>query len=92
MIIIAFDKPMTRQLSFAVDGVVENFLERSWQMLLKIDDSLVGSGCQLLCVARRHTKNCLHSLRKAILRFGWSWGEKEFVWVGELIRCRVGRP
>jgi hypothetical protein len=41
--------------------------------------------------ARRHTKNFLHSLRKAILRFGWSWGEKDLVWVGELIRCRVGK-
>ncbi len=32
----AFDRPMTRQLSFAVDGVVENFLERCLRRLLKI--------------------------------------------------------
>ena len=81
---------MTRQLHFAVDGLTENFLERCWLALLNIADGCDWQRLRGIADARRHTKNRLHSLRKAILRFGWSWGEKELVWGGELIRFAWG--
>ena len=87
----AFDTPMTRQLSFAVDGVQESFLERCWRRLLKIAGGCGWQRLRGVAVARRHTKNCL----LAVQGNSSLWlvvGRKQLVWVGELVRCRVELP
>ena len=75
---------MTRQLLFAVDGLTDNFLERCWVSLLKTAGSCGWLDLRGVTGVRRHTNSPF--LCAGQIRFGWSLGEKQLVWVGELIR------